>query len=76
MNAICKVIIKKILRKIYGLWFHEMTHICKIYFLNTASLANQEMFCVVSLKVSVTIKTNATWTKMVLTPWSLVRISP
>ena len=43
MNAMCKVIIKKVLPRIFGLWFHEITHICNIYFLNPASLANQEM---------------------------------
>ena len=35
----CKVIIKKI----FGPWFHQITHICNIHFLNPASLANQEM---------------------------------
>ena len=43
MNAMCKVIIKKVLQRIFGLWFHEITHICNIYFLNPASLAKQEM---------------------------------
>ena len=43
MNAMCKVIIKKVLQRIFGLWFHEITHICNIYFLNPASLAKQEI---------------------------------
>ena len=43
MNAIYKVIIKKMFQMIFGLWFHEITHICIIYFLNPSSLANQEM---------------------------------
>ena len=43
MNAMCKVIIKKVLQRIVGLWFHEITHICNIYFLNPASPAKQEM---------------------------------
>ena len=43
MNALCKVIIKKVLTRIFRLLFHEITHICNIYFLNPASLANQEM---------------------------------
>ena len=43
MNAIFKVIINKIFRKIFGLWFHEITNICNIYFLNPPALANQEM---------------------------------
>ena len=43
MNAMCKVIIKKVLQRIFGLWFHEITHICNIHFLNHASLANREM---------------------------------
>ena len=43
MNAMCNVIIKKVLPRIFGLRFHEITHICNIYFLNPASLANQEM---------------------------------
>ena len=43
MNAICKVIIKKMFQMIFGLWFHEITHICIIYFPNPSSLANREM---------------------------------
>ena len=43
MNVICTVIIKKMFQRIFGLWFHEITHICNIYLLNPASLANQEM---------------------------------
>ena len=43
MNAMCKVIIIKVLQRIFGLWFHEITHICNIYLLNPTSLANQEM---------------------------------
>ena len=43
MNAMCKVIIIKVSQRIFGLWFNEMTHICNIYLLNPASLANQEM---------------------------------
>ena len=43
MNEMCKVIITKVLLRIFGLVFHEITHICNIYFLNPASLANQEM---------------------------------
>ena len=43
MNEMCKVIITKVLLRILGLVFHEITHICNIYFLNPASLANQEM---------------------------------
>ena len=39
----CKVIIIKVLQRIFGLWFHEITHICNIYLLNPTSLANQEM---------------------------------
>ena len=43
MNAMCKVIIKKVLPRIFGLLLHEITHISNIYLLNPASLANQEM---------------------------------
>ena len=43
MNVICTVIIKKMFQRIFGLWFHEITHICNIYFLNPASLAKQEI---------------------------------
>ena len=39
----CNVIIKKVLQRIWGLWFHEIINICNIHFLNPASLANQEM---------------------------------
>jgi len=43
MSAMCKVIIKKVLQRIFGLWFHEITYICNIYFLNPASLEKQEI---------------------------------
>ena len=43
MNEMSKVIITKVLLRIFGLVFHEIIHICNIYFLNPASLANQEM---------------------------------
>ena len=53
MNAICKVIIKNMFQSIFELWFHEILHICSIYFLNPVLLAKQEMFYHVSCLVLV-----------------------
>ena len=75
--------LKRCLEGFLGLGFHEITHICNIFFLNPASLANQEMSCgsgyngfLMSLRVSLTIMTDSLGTQIVFTQWSLVRISP
>ena len=75
MNAMCKVIIKKVLPRIFGLWFHEITHICNIYFLNPASLANQEMLISTMFLVWYGSKNYSKWGVIIFHPiWAFFQI--
>ena len=68
MNAMCKVIIKKVLPRIFGLWFHEITHICNIYLLNPTSLANQEMLISTMILVRNGSKNYLRWGAIIFHP--------
>ena len=45
MNAMCEVIIIKVLQRNFGIWFHEITHICNIYLLNPACRPPHNFYC-------------------------------
>ena len=75
MNAMCKVIIIKVLQRIFGLWFHEITHICNIYLLNPASLANQEMLISTMILVWNGSKNYSNWGVIIFHPiWAFFPI--
>ena len=75
MNAMCKVIIIKVLQRIFGLWFHEITHICNIYLLNPASLANQEMLISTMILVWNGSKNYSNWGVIIFPPiWAFFPI--
>ena len=59
----------------FGLWFHEITHIWIIYFLNPSSLANQEMLISTMILVWNGSKNYSNWGVIIFHPiWAFFPI--